>query len=666
MNIKITILALLAVMLLTVQAALGQGLTPSNWRNEQTGDWEIGFYDDFAIYDCKFWNYKQKTQSGDTYNIVLVSDGKEISVTVNNLLGGRRDIVIDGQRATYSVINGNTLPDYPTKDTRTGFKDSHYKTDTVTFVGWLKDMPKKLQKKGNEFQVAYNDIFAHKQVLAHGKIDALGRFEVKIPLRNSTEVYFDWERIYVGSFFEPGETYFLLWDFKTEQHLFMGDNCRLQNELFAYPKGRISERLKGENNDDAAALRFFEKTKQGKAALMSDLEQRVAAHSTLSQRYIDYLTGYYNTEAVRNLMQGRFDVKNKILPKEIIDYATQYWHNSKRPYTLYRDFGTFMRDYTDHQRQARYLGVMKEDNKGRKSFRVFVEDVYPQILRLYRDKGKVTITDNELKLLEDYAKCERVRDLYNVYDTTSGPTYLQIRPIIEREDIRAVLNNQLTSLFQTINVLDSVGCDPELRDIIITNQLYNEIDHSREPLSKVVMDYFEEIVSMPPAKEFLRAEQAKYFAINNNDIDGNPSIKLSDGLANMSDGEQLLRKITEPYRGRLVLVDVWGTWCAPCKELLSKSAEEYERLKEFDLVYLYLCNGSSDRLWKNVIKQYNLVGDNIVHYNLPSEQQSAIEKFIGVTGYPTYKIIDRNGDVLKFDVDVFDLESLAKLLEKVK
>ena len=85
MNTKTTILALLAVMLLTVQAAFGQGLTPSNWRNEQTGDWEIGFYDDFAIYDCKFWNYKQKTQSGDTYNIVLDSDGKEISVTVNNL-----------------------------------------------------------------------------------------------------------------------------------------------------------------------------------------------------------------------------------------------------------------------------------------------------------------------------------------------------------------------------------------------------------------------------------------------------------------------------------------------------------------------------------------------------------------------------------------------------
>ncbi|MBO4772014.1 MAG: hypothetical protein J5595_05715, partial [Bacteroidales bacterium] len=91
-----------------------------------------------------------------------------------------------------------------------------------------------------------------------------------------------------------------------------------------------------------------------------------------------------------------------------------------------------------------------------------------------------------------------------------------------------------------------------------------------------------------------------------------------------------------------------------------------ERLKDYDLVYLYLCNRSSDKSWKNVIKQYNLTGDNIVHYNLPEAQQSAIEHFLGVTGYPTYKLIDRNGDVLNVNVDPRDLESLAKLLEQMK
>jgi len=216
-----------------------------------------------------------------------------------------------------------------------------------------------------------------------------------------------------------------------------------------------------------------------------------------------------------------------------------------------------------------------------------------------------------------------------------------------------------------LNVLDSIGCDKVLRDIIITNRLYNSIDGNRQPLDETSMDFFEENVSLPAAKVFLREQQSVFVDIVNKDIDNNPSLKTSAGLENMSDGEQLLRKITEPYRGKLILLDVWGTWCSPCKKLLSESKKEYERLKDYDLVYLYLCNQSSDDSWKNVIKQYNLTGDNIVHYNLPPDKQNAIEHFLGVDAYPTYKIIDRNGDVLNVDIDVFDLESVAKLLERI-
>ena len=70
-----------------------------------------------------------------------------------------------------------------------------------------------------------------------------------------------------------------------------------------------------------------------------------------------------------------------------------------------------------------------------------------------------------------------------------------------------------------------------------------------------------------------------------------------------------------------------------------------EALKDYDIVYLYLCNRSSEESWKNVIKEYNLTGDNCVHYNLPADQQSAIERYVGVNGYPTYKLIDKQGNI---------------------
>ena len=155
-------------------------------------------------------------------------------------------------------------------------------------------------------------------------------------------------------------------------------------------------------------------------------------------------------------------------------------------------------------------------------------------------------------------------------------------------------------------------------------------------------------------------------SIQKRDISKSASLKSSDEVANMSDGEQILRKLTEPYRGHLVLLDIWGTWCGPCKEALSHSKEEYERLKDYDLVYLYLANHSTDEAWKNVIKEYNVVGENIFHYNLPEGQQSAIERFLGVHAWPHYRLINRDGTVLDVNADPRDLEGLAKLLENLK
>ena len=83
-------------------------------------------------------------------------------------------------------------------------------------------------------------------------------------------------------------------------------------------------------------------------------------------------------------------------------------------------------------------------------------------------------------------------------------------------------------------------------------------------------------------------------------------------------------------------------------------------------MFLYLANRSDDASWKNIIKEYNIVGDNVVHYNLPQDQQSAIEHFLSVTAFPTYKLIDRDGTILDVNADPRNLEGLAKLLEQMK
>ena len=136
-------------------------------------------------------------------------------------------------------------------------------------------------------------------------------------------------------------------------------------------------------------------------------------------------------------------------------------------------------------------------------------------------------------------------------------------------------------------------------------------------------------------------------------------------MEGLTEGADILNKITEPYRGRYILVDFWGTWCEPCKRRLSVAHQQHEQLKDYNLVYLYLCNHSSDVSWQNVIKQYDLLGDNIIHYNLPYDQQSAIEKMLKVRSFPSYFIIGPDGKVLTENVSR-QLDHLPALLDDLK
>ena len=214
-------------------------------------------------------------------------------------------------------------------------------------------------------------------------------------------------------------------------------------------------------------------------------------------------------------------------------------------------------------------------------------------------------------------------------------------------------------------VLDSIGADQIIKDVWLSRLVYSLIDETHTAVLPIVIDTLKALVKNHFGIERIEKANNYYFAIENREFD-KLVLKSSDNLADLSEGEALLKKILEPYKGKFVLLDVWGTWCGPCKEALSHSTEEYERLKDYDIEFLYLANRSPQESWENVIKEYNVSGPNVAHYNLPQEQQAAIERHLGVTAFPTYKLFNRDGNLLDLKVDARDLKNLAKLLDQMK
>lgn len=639
-------------------------LLPSYWRDDKTGDWVIAFTEDCAIYQCKFWDYKQREvddKSGKA-EMVLTNGDEELKVSVGKDKKGRRTMRIGDKKATLSMITGRFLSEYPVKDRREGFVDNGYKMDTVTVIGWLKDMPS-YYKDRKTFRFANKNIFTGSQTDHVADLDSLGRFTIKIPIINSSEFFCDWGRCFVRTMFEPGKTYFMLYDFKEGRRFFMGDDVRLQNELFHYPADWnnivIDMYMPDEKNRD------FDKYTQAVDSLLQSqfayIDQLCAAHPSLSARFKTFRKGNTLWQQAFDYVQSRFYVKgDHRLSPEALQYAHDtFWTRYTGPLPLHRETTGFIRDYINEVRAAHPFDVTWniDDHVDECASNDEERELFTRLAAVNKETLSLieTCTTEEEKVKVVQEQNAKNKDLIDqVVKLLNTPQLLKRRN-------GQILIDKMKNLG---HLLDSLQAPPIVKEAELTRLVYQELEYNRSSLIPEAIDTFKTLVSHPNGIELVEKENNRYIAIENRDID-RLVLKSSDPLKGISEGEALLQKILEPYKGKLVLLDVWGTWCGPCKEALSHSTEEYARLAKYDIVYLYLANNSPRNSWENVIKEYNVSGDNVAHYNLPYEQQNAIERYLEVQHYPTYKLFDREGHLLDLTIDARNLNDLERMVKRL-
>jgi len=116
------------------------------------------------------------------------------------------------------------------------------------------------------------------------------------------------------------------------------------------------------------------------------------------------------------------------------------------------------------------------------------------------------------------------------------------------------------------------------------------------------------------------------------------------------------------FRGKIVLVNFWATWCGPCRFEIPSLIEFQQKYSEQGLVVLGV---ATDDEGKSVVEPYitnerfEVAGQKVViNYPILLGNEDVADKFGGIIGIPTTFLISRDGKIVKQIIGLVDHDKL--------
>ncbi len=117
----------------------------------------------------------------------------------------------------------------------------------------------------------------------------------------------------------------------------------------------------------------------------------------------------------------------------------------------------------------------------------------------------------------------------------------------------------------------------------------------------------------------------------------NKNLKKYDDLTFLDAHNNIIK--LEDYRGNLILLNFWATWCAPCKDEMP-SLDQLQEKKNLDNIKIFPINVGKDNI-ENSLKFFTEL--KIKNLEIYFDSEVTLAKKFGLRGIPTSIIFNKKG-----------------------
>jgi cytochrome c biogenesis protein CcmG/thiol:disulfide interchange protein DsbE len=111
-------------------------------------------------------------------------------------------------------------------------------------------------------------------------------------------------------------------------------------------------------------------------------------------------------------------------------------------------------------------------------------------------------------------------------------------------------------------------------------------------------------------------------------------------------------------RGQVAVVNFWASWCGPCRREAPALQQVWESYQDQGVAFLGLSYQDARNASQSFVEEFGITYPNGI------DARGRISKSYGITGVPETFVIDRDGNVVWFNVGEVSADTLIEQLER--